>query len=245
MYLIVQDNLFKPVSPFVPLHDKFPAAPVAECLLQPRQPCRSNLLWKNSLDDLFSRLLKPNLKSALFKADLLTLHGQKSFVENTTVHLPALEHAGPPCGTSSRADERPIPEALLVQEALAPRPLRSDYWLKCSELARVTSANKIYDFILRQIFKQHQHGQNLSIKNPGTSTFWLLIQANILKLMPDLVTSNLPQYPHDERRPAKRTADEASYPVQTCDKYASLCVLDKALPTLQGTVVLAQKFSLH
>ena len=54
--------------------------------------------------------------------------GQSLVSANIDKHRPQVIHAGPPCGTASRARERPIPKALALRGAPQPRPLRSEQY---------------------------------------------------------------------------------------------------------------------
>ena len=101
-------------------------------------------------------------------------------------------HSAPPCGTASKARERPISKQLLAQGAPAPRPLRSTEFpegmpgLTENEQARVDSANKIYklisDIILYLIFR----GVLFSVENPLSSYFWLCARMPEIRAKPEV-----------------------------------------------------------
>jgi hypothetical protein len=84
-----------------------------------------------------------DLTSQCNQTYLLSLINQQHF---------AYVHVAPPCGTASRARDRPIPEHLRKAGAPCPRPLRNQDHprgipdLRPDEQARVCSANAIYDF---------------------------------------------------------------------------------------------------
>ena len=85
-------------------------------------------------------------------------------------------HAAPPCGTASKARDRPIPSRLRMKGAPCPRPLRSSEYprgfpsgLTPTEQLRVDTANRIYDYVLEKCSKRHSNGQLFSLENPSTS----------------------------------------------------------------------------
>ena len=79
-------------------------------------------------------------------------------------------HAGPPCGTCSRARGVHLP--------LGPRPLRDERnllgfaYLEGDEKDRVDSANQIYLQLAAFIVWLQQLGVGFSIENPTTSLLW-------------------------------------------------------------------------
>lgn len=87
-------------------------------------------------------------------------------------------HFAPPCGTSSKARNRPIPLELQIQGAPAPRPLRSLNYpkglpdLTVFEKQRVNSANIIYELFIRLMYLAFKNHIPLSIENPANSYFW-------------------------------------------------------------------------
>ena len=84
-------------------------------------------------------------------------------------------HGAPPCGTSSRARDRPM-----SQHQHGPKPLRSSRWpmgfpwLSGVDLERVESANQIYVQMAK--FCKWLHTLNImwSLGNPGNSYMWLI-----------------------------------------------------------------------
>ena len=87
-------------------------------------------------------------------------------------------HAAPPCGTASRAREKPISAELLRSGAPCPRPLRSDEHpaglpdLTPNERVRVEAANKIYDLVADIILYLIFRAVLFSVENPINSLFW-------------------------------------------------------------------------
>ena len=90
-------------------------------------------------------------------------------------------HMGLPCGTCSRARERPVQSALRLAGAPNPRPLRSaEHFfglpgLTPSESARVTGANEVY--ITAEILMYHCFLLEafISLENPERSWLWALL----------------------------------------------------------------------
>ena len=90
----------------------------------------------------------------------------------------AYVHFAPPCGTSSKARERPVPFSLRQQGAPEPRPLRSSLYpkglpgLTPSEQMRVSAANAIYELVIHCVYVCFRNKIPLSVENPPTSYFW-------------------------------------------------------------------------
>ncbi|CAE7725435.1 unnamed protein product [Symbiodinium sp. CCMP2592] len=92
-----------------------------------------------------------------------------------------LVHIALPCGTGSRARERPLPAHLLAAGAPQPQPLRSSQHvlglpdLCPSDQARVTSANLLSEFTIRLLALCHERGWHVSIENPVRSWMWSVL----------------------------------------------------------------------
>ena len=90
---------------------------------------------------------------------------------------------GLPCGTSSRARELPIPEAMKRAGVPEPPPLRSaEHPLGLPGLAdhhwkRVNSANLLYRLAVEIVLWCHEHNVVLSIENPANSWLWAALVA--------------------------------------------------------------------
>lgn len=90
----------------------------------------------------------------------------------------AAVHLGLPCGTSSRARERPISSTLKAQGVPQPPPLRSAQYplglpgLSTFHAAKVESANKLYALAIQILVFCATAGVVLSIENPATSWLW-------------------------------------------------------------------------
>ena len=101
-------------------------------------------------------------------------------------------HCAPPCGTSSRARERPVAKHLIQMGAPNPRPLRSDEFpaglpgLTPNEQARVDAANSIYrlveDVVAYALFRQIM----FSVENPTRSIYWLFGKMPSLRARTDV-----------------------------------------------------------
>ena len=87
-------------------------------------------------------------------------------------------HVAPPCGTASRAREKPIPEWLKKSGAPSPQPLRSARhpegfpWLKGKEAEKVRAANMIYMHAADFLLGCHSRGVGFSVENPTRSFMW-------------------------------------------------------------------------
>ena len=87
-------------------------------------------------------------------------------------------HLAPPCGTSSKAREKPLPEGMSHIRAL---PLRSDdeplglASLNASDLIRVQAANRLYEVTLLCVYIAVCRGAIVSVENPSSSYFWIIV----------------------------------------------------------------------
>ena len=153
---------------------------------------------------------KSKPKAPVVIADLSTIEGQSLALQLFEKHKPYVIHSGPPCGTSSRARERPISNNLKLRGAPEPKPLRSDShpWgipgLVGTDLERVNAANMIYKFILGLCKKRHAAGELFSLENPSTSIFWMIPEAIELQQLPDVFVVDFQQCCHGGFRPVWR-----------------------------------------
>ena len=91
---------------------------------------------------------------------------------------PAAVHVALPCGTGSRARERPIPKHLLAQGAPAPVPLRDASHilglptLNHADKKRVELANQLAEFTIELLKLSMTMGFFMSIENPLRSWMW-------------------------------------------------------------------------
>jgi hypothetical protein len=95
----------------------------------------------------------------------------------------AAVHMAPPCGTSSRAREKPLPQHLVRQGVPQPRPLRNAAWpkglpgLTNSEQERVDAANELYDFCVMLALECFDRDIPFSIENPSRSWAWDVMES--------------------------------------------------------------------
>ena len=96
-------------------------------------------------------------------------------------------HLGVPCGTSSRARERPVPKHLIRLGAPSPKPLRSGAHplgvpgLSPINQARVDSANTLYKLTLDVTLHCLAKGIGVSIENPANSWTWAVFVALLVR----------------------------------------------------------------
>ena len=115
-------------------------------------------------------------KVSVTKLDISEQEGQRVLFECIHSANLASLHAGPPCGTSSKAREKPLPNHLSYLDI---RPLRSldDLWgdhLPRSATARVRAANILYVVTVIAACLAFLRGTLVSIENPSGSYFWPL-----------------------------------------------------------------------
>jgi hypothetical protein len=122
--------------------------------------------------------------------DLCEPRNQKYLMELAKTNRVKYVHLGPPCGTASRARERPIPEHLRKLGVPEPKPLRSSQFplgvpgLKDTDLVKVTCANKLYEFCAAFITLIHSLGILWSLENPFRSWFWSISFVEALISLP-------------------------------------------------------------
>ena len=118
------------------------------------------------------------------RLDLSTEPGQHVFWKLLEAHKPFFFHLGVPCGTASRARERPLP-AHHVLAAKPPQPLRSpEFPLGLPTLPadskdswRVRTANVLYRFSYRLLLHCCSSGIACSVENPTNSLFWQVLDS--------------------------------------------------------------------
>ena len=113
--------------------------------------------------------------------DLTSSSGQKILWDVLTSPGVEAVHLGLPCGTSSRARERPIPREMRLAGVPEPPPLRSaEFPLGIPGLAhhhqrRIDSANCLYALAIEIILWCHRHKVVISIENPANSWLWAVL----------------------------------------------------------------------
>ena len=110
----------------------------------------------------------------------LNLQDQKSqaLVESMVIQIrPAAIHLGLPCGTCSRARDKPLP-AHLKAHFHDPPPLRDAHnllgfpTLTGTHAVKVQVANDLYRWGVRLLYICWKHGIRISIENPERSWLW-------------------------------------------------------------------------
>ena len=113
--------------------------------------------------------------------DLTSSSGQKILWDVLTSPGVEAVHLGLPCGTSSRARERPIPREMRLAGVPEPPPLRSaEFPLGIPGLAhhhqrRIDSANCLYALAIEIILWCHRHKVVIRIENPANSWLWAVL----------------------------------------------------------------------
>ena len=98
---------------------------------------------------------------------------------------PEYIHLGMPCGTASRARERPVSKSKVLQGAPQPPPLRSaDHPLGLPHInpestsgIRLKKANQLYSFAVDILLIAMKYNIAISLENPYRSWFWAAILA--------------------------------------------------------------------
>jgi hypothetical protein len=118
-----------------------------------------------------------------------------------------LAHGAPPCGTATRARERPIPQWLKDQGAPEPKPLRSAEFpeglpgLKDTDLVRIETANRIYEFLAEIFELMHSLSIRWSVENPLNSWMWATKWFKKLAALPGVMEVKFPSCLHGGTRP--------------------------------------------
>lgn len=120
-------------------------------------------------------------KASIFQLDLSEPQAEHLLSELYFAVKPQWTHLGLPCGTCSRARDKPVAKALTANGAPSPRPLRSaEHLLGLPDLTpheqhRVDSANRIYQTAEAVLFIIFSLGLLVSIENPERSWLWAVI----------------------------------------------------------------------
>ncbi len=129
-----------------------------------------------------------NPKAAMTLLDLTKESDQQVLVQTFLTGNIAAAHMAPPCGTASKAREKPLPRSMRHIQA---DPLRSqERLLGLSHLVgkdrhRVKAANRLYAVTLMLVFIAVMRNIITSVENPSGSYFWPLI---------DLLITQNPQF---------------------------------------------------
>ena len=84
-------------------------------------------------------------------------------------------HLGLPCGTCSRARERPLPGNQGARPLRGPDDLFGFANLKPFEAAQVEASNAVYKACVRILFRAYETGALITIENPVRSWLWPLL----------------------------------------------------------------------
>ena len=118
--------------------------------------------------------------------DLTLKTCQELLVQRLLASDVLLIHVGLPCGTGSRARERPLPEHVLASGVEQPRPLRSSDHvlgvpnLSPKEAAKVEAANSLAAFTIKLLALARDNAWHISIENPVRSWMWAVLAKFVL-----------------------------------------------------------------
>ena len=127
-------------------------------------------------------------------ADLSTPEGQAAVAALMRATPPDFVWLAPPCGTFSRARDRPLPAAAIRAGARTPAPLRSDVHplglpsLSGDPFERVAKANALAAYAAACGEWCAERGVPFAIENPATSRLWLLPCFQRLRQNPGVFT---------------------------------------------------------
>lgn len=127
------------------------------------------------------------VKASTLSIDLASLDNIPLVTTMIEFIQPAWIHLGMPCGTSSRAREKPLSPALIAEGAPQPRPLRGPdnlfglLGLTPTEAVRVQQANNIYHMTLYVLFAAFLCNAFVTLENPVRSWVWAILAADIKK----------------------------------------------------------------
>lgn len=101
-------------------------------------------------------------------------------------------HCGPPCGTASRARDKPVSAYWLARGAPSPKPLRNSSYprglpnLSSSDQVRVDKANRIYDVVCQTVLLCIKRKIIFSVENPASSYMWDIKSFVDIRSMPEV-----------------------------------------------------------
>ena len=169
-------------------------------------------------------------KHPITRIDLTTVAGQEVVLLELSHQNVVYVHFAPPCGTMSRAREKPISRWARSQGAPEPRPLRSDAnpeglpHLAGLDKAKVASANELANFTARLCTLLHSRGVFFTIENPRRSHLWQLASFQTLAALPGVRRSEYDACMHGSDRDKHQSLmtnmpEEATRPIERlCDK---------------------------
>ena len=116
-------------------------------------------------------------------------------------------HFAPPCGTASRAREKPISAALKAQGCVEPKPLRNNQYPEGlpsnvgTDALKVGLANILYAFTAEMCILAHSLGILFSVENPANSLMWLTSWFVTLISGSGMFCTRFPNCAHGGQRP--------------------------------------------
>ena len=120
--------------------------------------------------------------------DLVRTEEQQCLLDTLRQLKPQAIHVALPCGTGSRARERPVPAHLVAKGAPQPRPLRNASHplgmpgLTYHEQKRVESANKLAKFAIDLFVLAVTLSCVFSLENPSNSWMWNVLFVYVQQL---------------------------------------------------------------
>ena len=120
-------------------------------------------------------------KAKIFQLDLSKTESSQLLADMYHNMKPQWTHMGLPCGTASRAREKPVSKKLRDKGAPQPRPLRDQdhlmglHNLTPAEQRRVDGANQVYQAAEGILFTIFILGLWVSIENPERSWLWAIL----------------------------------------------------------------------
>ena len=129
-------------------------------------------------------------KAHILNLDLTSVKGQQFLLGLVSAGRVAGIHMGPPCGTASRARDRPLTGAARTAGVRRPMPLRSQAFplgipgLKGVALIKVQQANKLYLFCAELARRCSEKNVPWAIENPENSYFWTIPFVQELLVLP-------------------------------------------------------------
>ena len=129
-------------------------------------------------------------KASILQIDLSAVRNVDVIVCMINFLRPQWLHFGLPCGTCSRARERPVSWQLVAAGAPQPRPLRDGDnllgkpGLTPHETSRVQLANQIYILAVHALFAAFSCGALVTLENPMRSWLWALLALLVKQMFP-------------------------------------------------------------
>ena len=119
--------------------------------------------------------------------DLTLVQHQNILIDLLNSRPPDYIHLGMPCGTASRARDKPVARDKVLQGAPQPLPLRSaDHPLGLPHInpdsisgVRLSKANQLYRFAIEILLIALRYNSVISLENPHRSWFWAAILAYV------------------------------------------------------------------